>query len=514
MSFNSAVGSSTQSSLLDAFCAPLRQGGEDLRYCEEFLLAKREIDKFKGNDYDRAQKICGDLLACQGKDLRVAGFLLMAALGRDGLPGLLEAAEGYRYLLERFWDECHPRKESARLSAIAILNGSRFETMAREAGHSAALEDLACLRSHVDAINATLRSHLGKDAPQWRALDPWLKIKQPVEPVALPEKTAEQATPESSRALTENLSVDSPDLLRELSVSSEREAFDLTFRLSTYCREQGNWPQALAFTRALRWGALDLPPHEQGRTRVPAPRDGAVTALENQRQAEDPAALLQLCESLFLEPGGQFWLDLQYLSRQAANTAGLNDLQAFLDGQAGLLLRRLPDLAILCFEDGRPFADFATRAWLDELCREEIAQIAATTEDDWEGQFSTTLKQARELAAHKKLLEGLNLLRSLPVPNQTRRLRLELAQAGLCLQGSRLDIALPLVESLEEQVDTQRVALWDEALALEIWRFALDTRQQCVCKASAEEKAALETRTRQLRSQICRTNPAMAVQWL
>ncbi|MDO3379322.1 type VI secretion system protein TssA [Geoalkalibacter halelectricus] len=503
-------------SLLDAVLAPLPQGGEDPRYCEEFLLAKREIDKLRENQYAQVHTLCCGILSGVGKDLRVAGFLLMACLGRDGLGGLMDGAAAYLRLLEEYWEECHPRKDNQRISALAWLNGARLEAMAREAGRSASPQDLERLRYCVDGINALLRARIGAEAPQWQALDAWLKIKSPS-----PERPAEKAVPAAPvdpppASRTETAPEEAKPVVeqREPQVGSEREAFAMARILSDYYRAQGHWQQALAFTRALRWGGANLPPQEQGRTRVPAPRATAVTTLERQRQQSDPQALLELCESLFLEPGGQFWLDLQYLARQAAHNWGRAALQDFIDEQTRSLLRRLPGLEALSFDDGRPFADSATRAWLAELCTETAPPATQDASDEWDVQLAEALKTAREHAARNQLGEALNLLRALPAPTKVRRMRLELAQAALCLQGGRADIALPLAESLEAQSETLQMRVWNEGLALEIWRLGIDIRRQCLPKAAGEAKAALETQIRRLHAQICRTDPAVAVKWL
>lgn len=506
--------------LLEAIAAPLPDGGIDLRYSDDFLLVKREIDKLQDNDYGLVQERCCALLIEQSKDLRVAGYVLIAVVARAGLAGLLDAAAGFRLLVGDLWDICHPRRDSARLAALSLLNGARFEALAREAGRAATVEQLTALRCIVDDINALLRSHFGDEAPQWRALDGWLKVKpqaprlvETSAPTGPPEPAAYAA--ESSPAQT-GAATGRP--VNDRTIRSEREAHALTCALSTYYREQGAQTQALAYTRALRWGGLCFPSAVQGRTRVPAPRSAAITDLENQQRLNDPEALVALCESFFLEPGGQFWLDLQYVSWQAAKASGSAELALFFAEQTRFLLRRFPSLADLSFDDGHPFAGVATRVWLDELMRESSpAQLKTCVEagaDDWGQGLAECLRGARELAARKKLSEALDLLDQLKADNQERRLRLQLARVSLCLHGGRADVALPLVDALEEEAESCRLVLWDRSLALEIWRQAMEVLRDCARKAPAEEKAALDNRVRQLRASICRTSPAAAVQWL
>jgi type VI secretion system protein VasJ len=518
VSASAEAAAPVQLSLLDAVCTPLPQGGEDPRYRDEFLLAKREIDKLHKNDYELIHDLCCALLSRQGKDLRVAGFLVMAALGRDGMTGLIDAAEGYRQLLEHFWDDCHPRKESLRVSAVNWLNGARFEAMAHEAGCKASVDQRGQLRRNVDEINRLLSSRLGDEAPRWRSMDDWLKADPPADPEPPAAVGGIKNIPASlSRGGKDEAQKNCASPGQESAIGSEREAFAMTRALSRFFSEQGNRLQAAAFNRALRWGGLMLPPHDQGQTRVPAPRDGAVAAFEHQCRTDDPKAMLDLCESLFMEPGGQFWLDLQHQCSQAAGGAGLEDLQRFIDGQVRLLLERFPDLASLDFEDGRPFASPATRCWLDEL--ENIDSRAADQPkpaglDDWDAQLTELVGNARSLAVEKKLSQALNLIRTLPAQNKAQRLRLQLAQTEICLQGGRPDVASPLAENLEEQSAILQVEHWDQSLALEIWRTALETFQQCLRRAAPEDKALLNENIRCLRARICRADPAVAVKWL
>ncbi len=509
----------SQLSLLEAVCVPLTEGGEDPRYRDEFLLAKREIDKLHKNDYDLIHDLCCDLLSGQGKDLRVAGFLVMAALGRDGMAGLIDAAEGYHHLLEHFWDDCHPRKENLRVSAVNWLNGARLEAMAREAGRKASPEQLVQLRCSVDEINRLLSFQLGDESPRWRSMDDWLRAEPPAAP-SLPAAAGnvQKTSASFSRGGKDEAETNCASPRQEAAVGSEREAFSMTRALSRFYLEQGNRLQAAAFNRALRWGGLTLPPHDQGRTRVPPPRDSAVAALEHQCRADDaPEALLDLCESLFMEPGGQFWLDLQHQCSRTAGAAGLEELQRFIDGQTRLLLERFSELESLSFENGRPFASSPTRSWLDELGSShssEANQPEPAALDDWDAQLTELVKKARSLAVEKKLSQALNLIGTLPAQNKARRLRLQLEQAELCLQGGRPDVALPLAQHLEELSANLQVEHWDHSLALEIWRTALETFQQCLRRAAPEEKALLHENIRCLRAQICRADPAVAVKWL
>ncbi|MDD5296192.1 MAG: type VI secretion system protein TssA [Rhodocyclaceae bacterium] len=105
--------------------------GEDLEYDQEFVdleLASqgtpdrvdrvkdpddpyREIDRVvPGREPDyRAVMDAGISLFKRTKDLRVAMHLVSAATRLQGLPGLAEGTDLVASLLERYWDEVHPR---------------------------------------------------------------------------------------------------------------------------------------------------------------------------------------------------------------------------------------------------------------------------------------------------------------------------------------------------------------------------------------------------------------------
>ena len=86
-------------------------------------------------------------------------------------------------------------------------------------------------------------------------------------------------------------------------------------------QDDGYWP-AYKMIRAVRWGGLNgIPPHQNGQTRLKAPRTDLLATLNrlvNEQQWRD---LLDRVEAAFLEGANQYWLDLQLL--RVARTAGV-----------------------------------------------------------------------------------------------------------------------------------------------------------------------------------------------
>ncbi len=486
-------------------------GGEDPRYSDDFVQIKQEIDKLKGNDFVLVRSTCRDLIASSSKDLRLAGYQLYAAAYLEGVAGILEGCHAYRILLEQFWGDCHPRREAARSAALGWLNNPRLETFLRQHGAAVPKTVLEDLRSEIDQINRLVCAYLGEGALTWTALDGWLEKNLAARASRNCEKVGSNAAAHAPATNHPQEFVHS--LCGGAAVTSEHDLHATTRAVRAYLVGRGELLQAAAYTRALRWGALRLPPSEEGRTRIPAPRASAAGELQQVCGQGDSHATLDLCERLFLEPGGHLWLDLQHIAQDAAQAAQRKDLAEFLADQTASLARRLPGLVKLSFEDGSPFAGPETRGWIAGLTREPPAASAdCKGQDSWQASLDEAVAEAHSLAGQNKLGEALHLLGSLACGGARERMRMQLAQSALCLQAGRAEVALPLLEKLEEDAHSKSLALWDEKLVLEIWRQAFEAARACA-RIAGDDRPGLEQKARRLHELICRTDPAAAVHW-
>ncbi len=108
---------------IDALLEPVsadNPGGDDLEYdpafveLEDAARGKEErqigevVEAAEEADWKDVGKRAADLLG-RSKDLRAAVYLTRAALNIDGIPGLRDGLELVCRLLERYWEELHPR---------------------------------------------------------------------------------------------------------------------------------------------------------------------------------------------------------------------------------------------------------------------------------------------------------------------------------------------------------------------------------------------------------------------
>lgn len=224
-------------------------------------------------------------------------------------------------------------------------------------------------------------------------------------------------------------------------------------------------------------------------------------------------AVLETCENLFLEPGGQFWFDLQHGAWQAARDLDRPEIADYLAGQMRWLIARWPQVPALHFEDGTPFAQPATRTWLENLYHSAGGNDAPAA-DEWQRDFATCLDQCRQQAARGDLAGALEALAAWPVQNDRQAMLQRLASARLCLGNGRGELALPLLEEMDAESQQRRLERWDKALAFDIAALYLEAVEALQTRATAAEKPDLQRRAEQLRARICRCDLAAAVRRL
>lgn len=503
-----------QSPWLQALGQPLhpRPCGEDPRYLDDFLLVKQEIDKLQGNDFPRVVGLCRTLLVETSRDLRLAGYLLLATVYVEGIPGLLEAARGYWLLLERYGSDCHPQKEATRLSALSWLNNPKLDSYARQQAETADVAQLAELRQHIDAVNQHCRQSFGDQAPRWTVLDKWLQSRLgQLQPAPAEKPKTAPLLREIPKATQPTSQVAPPPTLEPPpeapsgSLGSERDLVQLTRSIRDYLLQQRDYPRAVAYARALRWAQLTLPPHQQGQTRVPPPRPAALNEVKLLLESAQHQGLFLLCEKLFFEAGGHLALDLQRHAWQAARALERPEAAQVIADQTAALLRRLPELAGLQFDNGQPFADGATRQWLAGLTAPSAApqpgaQATASPPIHWEEQIAA----ARQLVQAQKLPTALGLLKTALADNDRQRLQLQLAMARLCLEAGRPEVAQPVLDELQRAAEEKALHLWDQDLALEVWTLSLESTRALLQRTPAQERSALSEKMAELQGRICR----------
>jgi len=242
-------------------------------------------------------------------------------------------------------------------------------------------------------------------------------------------------------------------------------------------------PRSYRLRRIASWSPIHaLPPAAGGRTEVPPPMNRPL--LENEWKGLEAKGgweiLVRSAEERIQT--AVLWLDLNRFTAESLARMGPR-CEAARDAvvhETVSLVKRLCGIEELSFSDGTPFADGATRSWLEshrhrsKAAAPETAQAAAAGAAN--GPEAALLEQARELAGRKRLAEAAELLQRGLRSGTSRRGQMgwRLSLCELLLGASETQAALPQLEAVLQDIDAFQLESWDPDLAVEalrvVWR--------------------------------------------
>ncbi|HSC85860.1 MAG TPA: type VI secretion system domain-containing protein, partial [Polyangiaceae bacterium] len=276
---------------------------------------------------------------------------------------------------------------------------------------------------------------------------------------------------------------------------------------------------AFRLARTGTWLSVkQLPPSEGGKTKIPPPQAADTKKLQGFLEQQQWSALVASAEELagrFL-----FWLDAHRfvavgLERQGAlfqdaQKVVVNALLAFVDEHPGVVG--------LSFADGTPFADEATKTWLDERRAAAGggggagAAAGSARVDEEEVQLRERFEEARELVQGGKIGEGLGLAMQLARrgADARARFRARLETAVMALKGGKPELARPLLDGLVRDADQHGLEQWEPELCARLYESLLKSRQSGA-KGAAAMPALGALSDSEAFDRLCRLDPGAAL---
>lgn len=434
-------------------------------------------------DWARLSHDAQQVLATRSKDLLVACWFAYAAMRVEGLPGLAAGLGAVAAMSEAHWDTMYPpvARARARMQAIEWFATRTAPLVPQALPPGQGPAAIAALGG-ADALQALLDEKL---APSQASIGDLLRALRPLAeeaeraaappapaPVEAPKGAPPAPAPTASRAPTPlpaaPVVVAVPSGANtEQALSVLREAVrGAALRL---VETDPLEPRAYAMLRAATWLHIaDPPPATAGKTPIMRPPETQLTEFEAMRTAGNWGELSISLEK-FLSGSGIFWLDGQRLAHEALLGQGMTFAPAAREVArgVGLLLARMPSLLDLAFEDGSPFADSATRSWVQ---RETMAAGA----DDGAGAatepWTAGIESARALVAEGQAEQAVGLLTAgaAGAAGGRARLRWRLALGRLLLEAGHAAVALPIAQACMDAA--QPMVDWEPEAAAEAAR--------------------------------------------
>lgn len=459
--------------------------GEDVAYTDDFEAIKIELAKLSGMDYRLILDASERLLKRESKDLRVATYYIFASLRDRGLAGFSDGLEILCGLLQKFDQSLWPKKPVQKRNALNWLSGERVLDTLKNVG----LSDSTELKRTLSALMSLQHYFEGWEEVVRPSLFPLLQYfeessvrfassptssNQNQEAVSPVEQAATPQIHQESRGSSESLTV--------TKVNSSKALLDQVRINAAYLREQddGYW-SANKMIRAVRWGGLNgIPPHQNGQTRLKAPRADLLANLNRLVQEQQWRDLLDKVEAAFLEGANHYWLDLQYYAWQGQQALGglyfsqvdssLFELKSFLT--------RCEGLTGLSFDNGFPFVSADTLKWLEQKVmsstrkqtNSQAIQKAALEPSSQEENQESYWQQALLKTQEHGLDAAFAWLETLPEwQTGSGQVKKWLMMARLAVSAQKADWAVKLLEQASKQMQVLTVKEWDRHFTFEVY---------------------------------------------
>jgi len=370
---------------------PIRDSvvGMDLIQDARFFRVRSEINKRENINLNTIKTLCIELLCQESKDLRLFSYLLFACLLENDMDTWLSVLDSLLYCLEQYENRLYPLKPQMKAAALMWLNQDRVRLIFMERLKGLDTEKLGQYLKVMENINHWLDNHLKFTGENVRlGFEQWLKAKNEVKigyklgPAVEPRDDKAGAKDEKLGGIlvekekgmheTKLSPLEEKPKLQEDKIHSNLEAEVLTLKLIEFHVSNGRQIQAAAFRRALRWGALN--PHLEDKNK---------TAL-NSFSAENEAFLAGTThhfdeyERLFLQPGGQIKLDIQYGAIQAAKGSS-PALAQYLEDALRAFLHQHPGAENWRYNDNTVCTSEKVKEWIRNVLLDKKREIKSET---------------------------------------------------------------------------------------------------------------------------------------
>jgi predicted component of type VI protein secretion system len=249
--------------------------GSDPKYTPEYDIIKTEIEKPSNINFPLIAGNCQRVLTRHSKDIRVAGFYILALAKTQGAESFLWGLYSYSTLITTYLNDIYPQREMARINAIKWLNQDKLIQLTSPLPlEGVNIELIKATISKVAALSGYIVQNFNGQSPSMgnitRLLNTWLKQKEKSIP-----KPVESAVP--TPAIAPHLFTPSASVNTVTSVNAdpqnESDALALLRQGAGFLLDSAPQnPLGYKTTIALRWHTVtQLPPSVDQITKIAGP---------------------------------------------------------------------------------------------------------------------------------------------------------------------------------------------------------------------------------------------------
>lgn len=503
-------------------------GGESVRDDQRFDKLEEYFQGLEDVPWDQVIKLASGLLEDRGKDLKVAAQLGVALSEERSWSGLVEAYACWKGLLtEEIWPHIHPKRPRGQANAI-VWFVERVGEAVRGAHPSVEdIEVLKELRAASKEVELLIEERMGEKAPQVGSIsriikghleqleldhgagvgeetpsgegegaeavveDPDASSQQSEEATDRSKKDAprkepnpaEQSVKKAVRKASPAKSIpveeiDVPDVpgdgasLKEGEAAFRKLKAPILQTLENIRRGAPDRPLSYRLSREWVWALATLPSAKAGQTSIPSPGTRDIGLWDAMVSRGEWSELLHSAENRW--PKSMFWLDPHRYVGQALEALGLEEAHSAVGAGVAQVLNRLPGMTELSFVDGTPLADAETIAWIAAHAHAPSSSsvgggvvMMAPVSLEAGAPAPEFLEESENLLKKNKFVEAVLGFESglARVPSRRVRFTLKLQFAKQLLVAKRVHVARPMLEALDEEVESFQLETWEPRLA-------------------------------------------------
>lgn len=496
------------SELLTAIITPIsgdQPFGGSINHDVDFDTLKAEFGKIGNLDVGMIETTAQKILREKAKDIRVLSFLAYAMVRNDNWEALADIFDGLAQLAVKNFDALQPDRERAKELAFKWLSEERFKGVLAdkkpaEADHPQIVRLLDALAKIKPVLeqkfpqNTPFPGELQRNAVAW---EKGCKPKPAAEAPAASAPGGQAAEP----------------------METPKQAGGIARKAALFLIEkEPQRPLGYRLMRSLRWDIMEkAPPAEGGRTQLPGPNAQQRTYFSGLVAQQDWKNAQAKAESAFAGASNHLWIDLQRIIVTACEKLGdpYKEVKTAILLETAYFIRRLPDIPALSFADGSPFCDEATKKWLAGEVRAVLSGASGQPAQAAAGDlFDKELKKVNELVGAGKLEEAIDLVQSGIRTAKCERdsFRRSMLVGTLLLQAKQADIAVSVLEMLDQKAMVYCLDKWDPDLAVEAWSLLVQAYRAARAGKPANIQVSLQEKQNSILTKVSYIDPKKALQ--
>jgi type VI secretion system protein VasJ len=500
------------SELLSLIIEPISDAqpyGGNINHDADFDTLKTEFGKIGNLDVGLIETTAAKILKEKAKDIRVLSFLAYTAVRKDNWEALADIFDGLAQLCVKNFDALQPDRERAKELSFKWLSEDRFtgalaDRKSSEADHPQvvrlcdALSRLKPLLEQKFPQGSPFPAELQRNAMAWeKACKP-----KPVAAAGSPTQGQQTGTVPSAEPM-----------------ETPKQAMGIARRAILFLIEkEPQKPMGYRLMRGLRWDILEkAPPAEAGKTQLPGPAVQLRSHLTGLLAQQDWKNVLEKAESAFASASNHLWLDLQRFVSMACEKLGepYREVRSSVILETAYLMKRLPDITALLFADGSPFCDEGTKKWLSSEVRAIFAADgSAAAPVPAADLFEKETGKVNELVSSGKIEEAIDLVQSGIRTAKCERdsFRRSMLVGTLLLRAKQADIAVSVLEMLDQKAGVFSLDKWDPDLAVEAWALLVQAYKAARAGKPANIQVLLQEKQNSILTKVSYIDPKKALQ--